>query len=195
MEASRLQYFGSIALIICAIIGGERAMAQNAMPVFYVCHGYDCHFNTKVSLAQKDIQMLHRLFLHVADSRHEREAIRKAVAIFENRATEVIGIRDEPKMAFGRPLRKGQMDCVDESINTERFLRFLENKKLIHFYKVEKRTSRGIFIDGRYPHWTAVITDNDNKKWAVDSWYEAGGGMPDIMPLSDWKKRGIGGKR
>lgn len=139
--------------------------------------------------------MLHRLFLHVADSRHEREAIRKAVAIFENRATEVIGIRDEPKMAFGRPLRKGQMDCVDESINTERFLRFLENKKLIHFYKVEKRTSRGIFIDGRYPHWTAVITDNDNKKWAVDSWYEAGGGMPDIMPLSDWKKRGIGGKR
>lgn len=87
------------------------------------------------------------------------------------------------------------MDCVDESINTERFLRFLENKKLIHFHKVEKRTSRGIFIDGRYPHWTAVITDNDNKKWAVDSWYEAGGGMPDIMPLSDWKKRGIGGKR
>lgn len=40
-----------------------------------------------------------------------------------------------------------------------------------------------------------MIIDDKNKKWAVDSWYEAGGGKPDIMLLSEWKKRGINGAR
>lgn len=67
-------------------------------------------------------------------------------------------------MAFGRSKRKGQMDCVDESINTEQFLRFLECNKFTRFHIVLKRASHGIFIDGRYLHWTAVILDKDDKK-------------------------------
>jgi len=125
----------------------------------------------------------------------EREAIKKAVAIFEERATQVIGVRDEAKMVFGKPKRKGQMDCVDEAVNTETLLRYLKRAGYLHYHDILPRTARGVFIDGRYPHWTAVMIDSSGVKWAVDSWYEPGGGEPDIMPLKAWKKRGIGGQR
>ena len=49
---------------------------------------------------------------------------------------------------------------------------------------------RGFFLDGRYPHATAVIGDASGVKWAVDSWYEPAGGAPDIMPLREWRSRG-----
>lgn len=125
----------------------------------------------------------------------ERAAVKKAVAVFEERATQVIGVRDEPGMAFGRPMRKGQMDCIDEAANTETLLRYLKAAGYLKFHDVLRRTARGFFIDGRYPHWTAVIRDDRGMKWAVDSWYEPGGGEPDIMPLKEWKKHGVGGKR
>ena len=58
----------------------------------------------------------------------------------------------------------------------------------------ERNTTRGSFIDDRYPHWTAVIKDKSGHRWAVDTWYEVGGGLPDIMPLQDWKRRSYGGE-
>ena len=57
-------------------------------------------------------------------------------------------------------------------------------------------SSRGLFVDGRYPHATAVIKDKETGEiFAVDSWFEPGGGPPDIMLLSEWKKRGVMGER
>ena len=32
-------------------------------------------------------------------------------------------------------------------------------------------------------------------RWAVDSWYEPMGGKPDVMPLDQWKSRGVMGER
>lgn len=179
----------AIFALICA------SHAQNVQPRFRVCHGYDCHYRTMVTLTAADQAKIRRLFSTTADAAGERKAIRKSVAIFEERSTQVIGVRDEPKMAFGRPNRKGQMDCIDESTNTDAFLHYLKANSLLRYHDVSRLDSRGFFIDGRYPHWTAVIVDRQKQKWAVDSWYEAGGGEPDIMPLKDWKKRGRGGSR
>ena len=50
---------------------------------------------------------------------------------------------------------------------------------------------RGFLLDGRYPHWTAVISDPAGVRWVVDSWYAPMGGAPDIIPLSEWKPRGF----
>lgn len=181
-------FFGTASAYAITVKGPNARMR--------VCHGYDCHFITIVVLTSADNQAIGAAFAQLGTTPEgEREAIKKAVAIFEERSTAVIGIRDEPKMAFGRPNRKGQMDCVDESTNTQTLLAYLKSARLLRFHDVAKRDSRGIFIDGRYPHWTAVITDSAGIKWAVDSWYEAGGGEPDIMPLKKWKKRGVRGKR
>jgi len=163
---------------------------------FTVCHGYDCHYRTKVVLNVADQQAIIEVFARLGtQAEGEREAISIAVMIFEERATATIGVRDDARMVFGQARRRGQMDCVDESRNTDALLRALKSVGLLKFHDVGKRASRGFFFDGRYPHWTAVLIDDKQVKWAVDSWYEPGGGAPDIMVLKSWKKRGINGSR
>ncbi len=162
---------------------------------FHVCHGYDCYYHTRVTLTAQDERRIHALLQGARSAEAERRAIRKAVAIFEQRSTAAIGVRDQPRMAFGRAHIKGQMDCVDESTNTDAFLRYLQARGWLKHHTVTRRTARGMFFDGRYPHWTAAMRDDAGTDWAVDSWYEAGGGPPDILPLKEWKRRGYGGQR
>ena len=51
-------------------------------------------------------------------------------------------------------------------------------------------TSRGLFVDGREPHTTAVIVENaTGTEWSVDSWTKAYGQIPDIMTITEWKAR------
>ncbi|MCX2697829.1 hypothetical protein [Ochrobactrum chromiisoli] len=172
------------------------AIPQANAATFRVCHGYDCSYKTKVILTAKDLSRIERLLRQGAQSpADERKALRQAVALFEERSTLTIGVRDKPRMQFGRARIKGQMDCVDESTNTDNFIRYLHSRGWLKYHQPARKTTRGSFFDGRYPHWTAVIEDNSGVKWVVDSWFEAGGGLPDIMPLSEWKRRGYGGER
>ncbi len=49
--------------------------------------------------------------------------------------------------------------------------------------------ARGFFLDGRYPHATAVIKEKaSGKQHAVDSWVHDNGVYPEIKPLSVWLK-------
>ncbi len=176
-------------IIACAgvvfLLLPQKADAQT----FRVCHGYDCIFRTKLTLSPADQQRIRALMNGGARSAaSERSALRSAVSLFEKRSTAVIGVRDKPKMEFGRSRIKGQMDCVDESTNTDNFIRYLAQKGWLRHHTPQRRTSRGFFIDGRYPHWTAVIRDKSGKDWAVDSWYGAGGEKPDITALEAWKR-------
>ena len=163
---------------------------------FRVCHGYDCYYQTKLILSVQDLCRIDSTMRKGSKSAaDERKALRSAIAYFEERSTAVIGVRDKPRMQFGKARIKGQMDCVDESTNTDNFIRFLHEKGWLKHHQPARKTTRGSFIDGRYPHWTAVMTASDGERWAVDSWYEAGGGPPDIMPLKEWKRRGYNGER
>lgn len=125
----------------------------------------------------------------------ERAAVSKAVQYYEDLSVQAIGARDLPKSPVVASGEKGQMDCIDESTNTRGLLLYLESRGLLKFHKVEPNTSRGILIDMRYPHWTAVLRDNSGTEWAVDSWYEAAGGPPDIVTLAYWRTRGVNGQR
>lgn len=169
---------------------------QAKAATFRVCHGYDCYYQTKVILTGSDLARIQGLLKQGSKSpADERKALRNAVAIFEERSTLTIGVRDKPRMQFGKARIKGQMDCVDESTNTDNFIRYLHTQGWLKHYQPTRKTTRGSFFDGRYPHWTAVMVDERGEKWAVDSWFEPGGGPPDIMPLKEWKRRGYGGER
>ena len=182
----------SAGVLVSLMLPLGMASAQT----FSVCHGYDCTYRTKVTLSSKEESRIRNLLQKAGRSASdERKTLQTAVAIFEERGTATIGVRDKPKMQFGKARIKGQMDCVDESINTDSFLRYLQSRGWLKHHTVVRRTTRGSFIDGRYPHWTAVIKDTSGQSWAVDSWYEAGGGLPDIMPLQEWKRRGYSGER
>lgn len=192
MRSQHLMKLLSAGIFISLMFPVGVASAQT----LNVCHGYDCYYRTKVTLTGKDEQRIRTLLQKAGRSAaEERKALRMAVAIFEERSTIVIGVRDKPRMQFGKARVKGQMDCVDESTNTDNFLRYLHARGWMKHHMPVRRASRGSFIDGRYPHWTAVMEDKQGQSWAIDSWYEAGGGQPDIMPLAEWKQRGYGGKR
>lgn len=181
-----MRFYGLAGLVTALLF-----VSPSHAATFRVCHGYECYYRTKVTLSNRDQQQIRRKLIQASHSPSaERDALRWAIALFEQRSTKIIGVRDKPKTQFGRARIKGQMDCIDEATNTDEFLRFLHAKGWLKFHTPARKDSRGSFFDGRYPHWTAAVKAHDGQLWAVDSWYQAGGNPPDIMPLSEWKRRG-----
>ena len=70
---------------------------------------------------------------------------------------------------FGASQQKGQMDCVDESTNTRALLLLSRRTRAAEVPQGRgANVSRGFFIDGRYPHWTAVISDPPARNgWSI----------------------------
>jgi hypothetical protein len=65
----------------------------------------------------------------------------------------------------------------------------LEKRGLLKYHGVEAPSARGFFIDGRYPHATAVLTESGTgEKWAIDSWPRANAEPPVVQPLRVWKR-------
>ena len=93
-----------------------------------------------------------------------RIAVAQAVRYFERRTYSAIGFRDEARSKVGGGVL-GQMDCIDESTNTRALLRYLEHQKLLTHHTVASNATRGMIIDGRYFHSTAVIRDSAGVKW------------------------------
>jgi hypothetical protein len=182
------------AVVLGAALGvppAAAAVAVTAPKLITVCHGYGCAFRSKLTLGSADGARF-RSIMHAgaASPKAERAAISRAVQYFEQRSFQAVGVRDKPKADFGKSHEKGQMDCVDESTNTRALLLYLSERGLLKFHKVGRNVSRGMFIDGRYPHFTAIVIDPAGTKWVVDSWYKPTGGAPDIFPYEQWKVRG-----
>ena len=199
--------FGKIwaALICVPLMAGCTSVSSNysgeitetKSTRIYVCHGFDCSYKTRYSVTPEDWDRFADIMASGVESAEaERQAIAAADMFYEERAALAIGVRDAAKSNIGQSRAKGQMDCIDESTNTRSLLLFLQENGWLRHHKVEWNVSRGVFIDGRYPHSTAVIKEHGSgKKWAVDSWFEATGVAPDIVPLSYWKTRGVMGQR
>ncbi len=175
---------------------GGLAESRPVQAMFTVCHGYGCEFRTQIPIGQKVSDRFSAIMAAGAASPEaERAAISKAVQYFEDLAVQRHGVRDVPKSQAQSAGKKGQMDCIDESSNTRHLLLYLQSRGLLKHHKVQSNVSRGFLLDGRYPHWTAVVSDPSGKKWVVDSWFEPGGGAPDIVPLDYWRTRGVMGER
>jgi hypothetical protein len=160
----------------------------------YVCHGYTCRIITPVRFNDAELRKIAgALETGVADAAAERDAVSLAVQSFETIVGARIGTAgDLPGMQFGRG-NPGQMDCIDEATNTTSLLLMLQEHGLLKFHRVEPPSARGFFIDGRYPHATAVLTDLEaRKKWAIDSWPRANALPPVVMPLAQWKRSRVG---
>jgi len=161
-----------------------------------VCHGFDCRNRTTLALSAGDANRFASIMARGKGSANaERQAVSSAVAYFETRAGQAIGIRDTAKSSLAQSGRMGQMDCIDESTNTRTLLLYLQGRGLIRHHWVESNVSRGFFADARYPHSTAVLSEKGGARWAIDSWYEPMGSKPDVMPLDQWKSRGVMGER
>lgn len=156
--------------------------------LFSVCHEHSCAEVDQVGLKDYEWRSIQRPFSRTSASpAQERDFIARAIARFET----IVGKRTGTWNDKGGDLKglgqDGQMDCIDESINTTSYLRILEGTGLLRWHTVEDRATRGWFLWG-WPHTTAVIRDTrSNELYAVDSWFEDNGKPPHIVPLGQWK--------
>ena len=160
----------------------------------YVCHGYTCRIVTPIRFSPAEIERIAGgLAKGAKDASAERDAVSRSVQAFETIVGARIGTaRDLPGMQFGQGT-DDQMDCIDEATNTTGLLLFLESHGFLKHHRVEAPSARGFFIDGRYPHATAVLTDlQSGERWAIDLWPRANALPPVIMRLAEWKRSRVG---
>lgn len=160
--------------------------------LFSVCHGNGCLNLRQVSLTPDQWQELRGVFNPMArDAEEERERLRQAIALMEKYVGEVTATWNDKGGTFNGG--EGQMDCIDESINTTLYLTMFQNYGLMRAHRIQDRATRGWFIGG-WPHTTAVIVETsfsgesaERRLWAVDSWFLDNGELPFIVPLEKWE--------
>ncbi|MGO4573184.1 hypothetical protein [Microvirga sp. 2TAF3] len=155
------------------------------------CHGYGCARRTALAM---DASWLSRASVLLKAGRSspdaERHALSEVVKLYTAYlAAQFGGAPDAPRSPPGLSGQNGQMDCVDETANTTSLLLVLQDQGFLVHHEVERPQSRGLFIDGRYPHMTAIIAEKrTGSEWVVDPWAKAPGQEPDILPLSQWRQ-------
>ena len=156
-----------------------------------VCSGYNCNFKKQIKFEAEDVEYIRSIFV-MRDSRspyEERQMIASAIATMETITGEIVGTKNDKGGVLENEYigDKTKQDCVDESATTTSYLNFLIEHELIFLHEIVVPQSRGALIDGRWPHFSAVIRDKTTKKqYVVDSWFRDNGKPPVIMELQDW---------
>ena len=164
-----------------------------ASPVFAdslvldVCVDYGCDVERTVFIPNEQWRTIQSLFDDADSASSERTAVAKAIGMFEHIVGEQAGTSgDAAKNSAGYGGR-GQLDCIAESINTERYLRLLETASLLPQHQVNNRVVRHPLLFN--VHWTAVIRKTDSgKAFAVDSWSGKNGDDAYVTDLEEWRR-------
>ena len=170
----------------------DDIISDPAPGLITLCHGNGCISLAQVSLGPEQWQELRDVFQPLArNAEEERERLRRAIALMEKFTGAAIGTWRDKGGTFNGG--EGQMDCIDESINTSLYLTMFQKYGLMRLHRVEDRETRGWFLAG-WPHTTAVIGEvapspgaESGRLWAVDSWFLDNGEPPFILPLATWK--------
>ena len=155
----------------------------------YICHGFGCYWRTPFTYSARDLGELRRILARGEKSpAAERKAMARAVQWSERRVAKTVGsANDIGGLDLYNARVRGQMDCIDEATNTTSLLRVAEKHGWLKYHRVTSPVSRGFFLDGRYPHATAVVAEKaGGKTFAIDSWPHPNGALPDVMTLDAW---------
>ena len=168
----------------------QQISAPKGTTVF-ICHATDCARRERVTFSSADMSKLKGILARGSGSASsERAAIGKAVQWFEKRVGPQVGsTNDVGGFDFSKVGKPGQMDCIDEATNTTSLLKLAQNRGYLRYHTTGRPAARGFFLDGRYPHATAVaIETTSGTTFAVDSWTRDNGKPPEIMRLDVWMK-------
>ncbi|MDH3196195.1 MAG: hypothetical protein OEL78_07770 [Hyphomicrobiales bacterium] len=165
-----------------------RAASPPAGNRVFVCHGYGCRYTTPVSFSEAELAKITTpLQVEFANPGQERAALATSVQIYEEIVGRRVGTssdRGQTQLGGGE---KDQMDCIDEATNTTSLLLLLQARGALRHHTVMHPVARGFFLDGRYPHATAVLAEIEGtEKWAIDSWPDDNGRPPVVQRLDKW---------
>ncbi len=155
----------------------------------YICHAFGCKLKYRFQPKKEDLAKVKAILARGKSSPEaELKAIGKVVQWFEIRVGPAVGSdKDLGGLDMVNSGVAGQMDCIDEASNTTSYLAYAEKNGLLKYHTVLAPVARGFFLDGRYPHATAVVKNKDSgERHAVDSWRHDNGVLPIIKPLKAW---------
>lgn len=161
-----------------------------------VCYNYGCADEGKATFTGAQLDELHRLLGKAGDSERERAALAQAVGRMYAWAAGQTPVGNDKAGNFADGGNHGQMDCIDHSTTTTRFLRLLESRGWLRFHRVLDPVRRTTLI---FQHFSAAIedlgdgisvvrTDDDARTWVVDSWYVDNGKPAWVAPLDKWER-------
>jgi len=187
-----------ILIMICLILSACGSSAGINLGPYYaygptresfrVCHGYSCNFTAEAGFNDKTWKRLTKALRTKSKTPElERKKIAQVIGAIEKEAGKQTGTHSDH--AEAAKIRDGyyQLDCIDETINTALYLKFLQEEGLLKHHRYERSVHRGYWINGEWPHHAVVITHNKTgDQFVVDSYYKANGKPPYIMPFQDW---------
>lgn len=156
-----------------------------SFPKFYICSGHGCKYVNEVTLSSEMKSQLSLLFKDIDSAENERIAIANAISYLETVIGNLTGTHiDKKSLGVLSGGSHGNMDCVDEALNSTTYLLLLEELKLLKYHESKKPDWKGGIF--KWTHYAATFIDKEtNVLWALDSGVEDNGGLPLIIT---WEK-------
>ena len=180
----------SIGLLICLCSYGTLVLPVQSHAkelTLPVCYGFSCKIRQIVSITPSEWRSVVGWFDETATTpEDERQQIRQAIGWMEVVVSRYTPTHLDKGMNLeNRPVDMiGQMDCIDESINTTTYLTLFEQQGRLHWHRVTDRAYRGSLFDA---HWAAQVEQVDNGvNYVVDSWFQDNGMLPYIAKSAEW---------
>jgi hypothetical protein len=153
-----------------------------------VCLDYGCDYTRSTDIRAHEWRLVEEILSEVDSADAERVALAEAIGELEQIVGGKVGTaEDAPRNATPDTRIIGQLDCIAESINTERYLQLLATSELLRHHRVVGREVRHRWVFDT--HWTAVIEEIDSgERFAVDSWHRRNGEPAAIQRLSAWRR-------
>jgi hypothetical protein len=166
----------------------DKALASDVQPTperFTYCSDHGCEIEHPVALSKVDwARITAPLVAPAADAAAERTAVAEVVGLFEQVVGPETGTAGDPA-GTGILAPLGDLDCVDEAVNTTRLLIMLDDGGLLTFHSAGRPVHRA-FVGNSRTHMTAVMHEKGGVGWAVDSWFHDSGRPAEVVELSRW---------
>lgn len=178
----------AVALLLAGLAALARpaAGASAGIDAIPVCYDFGCKAKQVVAITETEWREVAGWFRPAARTpEEERRRIRQAVGWME----VIVGRYTPTHRDTGFSLERGgefpgQLDCIDESINTTTYIGLFERNGLLAHHRVLERAYRRAIFN---QHWAAQIVETaTGKRYVVDSWFRENGVLPYVQTLDAW---------
>ncbi len=195
------QSISAIGICLLHLAGGNPLFAdsgQGATVDFSVCYDFSCKTESTVQISQGEWNSIKSIFLPPAKTAEvERKQMQSAVGRME----VIVGTYTPTHRDIARNLGStsntiedttGQLDCVDESLNSTTYLSLFEQHNLLQFHRVTDRAHRRALLN---QHWAGQVVELDTgQKFIFDSWFRDNGEPPYVVPGQIWHDLSLFGR-
>lgn len=154
-----------------------------------VCYDFGCNTRVHVSLSIPEWKEVTGWFRPAAATpADEREQIRKAIGWMEvliGRHTPTSIDLEFDKVHNIDKRESGQLDCIDESVNTSVYLHLFASSGLLKHHVVIEEAYRKALLD---QHWAGQVKEIESgTRYIFDSWFQPNGYLPVVQKSTDWE--------